>query len=184
VELLVRPDIFGELGTRYFMKDALGCAAALHEFGRNSDLFFMANYAQTVNVIGAIKTSKTNAALESTGLVLALYRKRFGTIPCTTEVEGFIDALAAWNDDRTALTVAFVNPSLEPATVKLAIRGATLGPGGTRYEISNRDPMAHNDPDGPRPIAIVESAVGAPGDSVTLAPVSVTLYAFPAVPSR
>ncbi|MBL9148596.1 MAG: glycoside hydrolase family 127 protein [Phycisphaerae bacterium] len=177
------PTPFGELGTRYFMKDALGCAAALHEFGRNSDLFFMANYAQTVNVIGAIKTSKTNAALESTGLVLKLYRRHFGTIPCATAVEGSIDALAAWNDDRTVLTVAFVNPSREAATVKFAIAGATLGAGGTRYEIAHPDPMAFNDPDGARPIVIAESAVPAPGDTVTLAPLSVTLYAFPAVPA-
>ena len=41
----------------------------------------MANYAQTVNVIGAIKTTKTAAELETTGLVLALYRRRFGTLP-------------------------------------------------------------------------------------------------------
>ena len=53
----------------------------LHEMFRNSDLFFMANYAQTVNVIGAIKTTKTAAEMEPTGLVLALYRKRFGATP-------------------------------------------------------------------------------------------------------
>ena len=45
---------------------------------RNSDLFVMANYAQTVNVIGAIKTTKTAAEMEPTGLVLQLYRQRFG----------------------------------------------------------------------------------------------------------
>ena len=48
------PFEYGELGTRYYLQDALGTAAALHEMVRNSDLFFMANYAQTVNVIGAI----------------------------------------------------------------------------------------------------------------------------------
>ena len=41
----------------------------------------MANYAQTVNVIGAIKTNKTAAVFDTTGLVLKLYRKHFGTIP-------------------------------------------------------------------------------------------------------
>jgi alpha-L-arabinofuranosidase len=53
------PHVFGELGTRYFLKDALGIAAGLHEYFRNSDVIFMANYAQTVNVIGCIKTTKT-----------------------------------------------------------------------------------------------------------------------------
>ena len=56
------PHVFGELGTRYFLKDALGIAAGLHEMARESDIMFMANYAQTVNVIGCIKTSKTAAA--------------------------------------------------------------------------------------------------------------------------
>ncbi|MCC6142669.1 MAG: alpha-N-arabinofuranosidase, partial [Candidatus Hydrogenedentes bacterium] len=47
------PYLYGELGTRYFHRDGLGCAAALQAMFRNSDIFFMANYAQTVNVIGA-----------------------------------------------------------------------------------------------------------------------------------
>ena len=71
------PYVFGELGTRYFQKDALGIAAGLNEFARNTDIYFMANYAQTVNVIGCIKTSKTDAAFATTGLVLKLYRKYF-----------------------------------------------------------------------------------------------------------
>ena len=53
--------VFGELGTRYFLRDAMGIAAGLHEMARQSDVVFMANYAQTVNVIGCIKTSKTAA---------------------------------------------------------------------------------------------------------------------------
>ena len=72
---------YGELGTRYFLQDGLGAAAALHEMFRNSDIYWMANYAQTVNVIGAIKTSKTDAEMETTGLVLAAYRRHFGTLP-------------------------------------------------------------------------------------------------------
>ena len=78
------PDVFGEIGTRYYLKDALGIAAGLNEFARQSDICFMANYAQTVNVIGCIKTSKTSAALETTGLALVLYRRHFGTLPVAT----------------------------------------------------------------------------------------------------
>ena len=77
--------VFGELGTRYFMKDGLGVAAGIHEFARQADMYFMANYAQTVNVIGCIKTSKTNAKMETTGLALELYRKHFGNFTLKTE---------------------------------------------------------------------------------------------------
>jgi alpha-N-arabinofuranosidase len=75
------PYVYGELGTQYFLEDALGVAAAFNEYARQTDVYFMANYAQTVNVIGAIKTSKTAAVLDSTGVILALYRHHFGTIP-------------------------------------------------------------------------------------------------------
>jgi alpha-N-arabinofuranosidase len=50
--------LFGEFGTRYFVKDELGIAAGLHEFARQSDMYFMANYAQTVNVSTVSKQAK------------------------------------------------------------------------------------------------------------------------------
>jgi alpha-N-arabinofuranosidase len=179
------PHVFGELGTRYFMRDALGCAAALNEFGRNSDIFFMANYAQTVNVIGAIKTSRTNAALETTGLVLKLYRHHLGTLPCRTESSPTLDALATWNDARTELRIAIVNATTSPAEVQLDLRGARLGDGpGRRWVIASDDPMAFNDPDGARPVELREEpfASSDPIGSLPVPACSVTLYALPASP--
>ncbi len=55
--------VFGELGTRYFQKDGLGIAAGFHYFARLSYIFLLANYAQTLNLIGCIKTSKTAAQM-------------------------------------------------------------------------------------------------------------------------
>ena len=90
------PHLFGELGTRYFHKDGIGIARGLHEYYRNSDIMIMANYAQTVNVIGCIKASKTAATLETTGLVLKLYGNHFGSIPVeTTSDSDSIDVSAA-----------------------------------------------------------------------------------------
>ena len=43
----------------YKLRDALGIAAGLHEYFRQSDLIQMAHCAQTVNVIGCITTTKT-----------------------------------------------------------------------------------------------------------------------------
>ncbi|MBU0639899.1 MAG: alpha-L-fucosidase [Planctomycetes bacterium] len=173
------PHVFGELGTRYFLKDALGCATALHEFARNSDLFFMANYAQTVNVIGAIKTSKTAAAFETTGLVLKLYRHHFGTVPVATHATPDIDAQAAWSADRRTLTIAIVNPSQEPLEVPLALHGARLSGGGRVWQIAGNDPLAFNDPDEGIKVRIEERAMeGIPG-ALKIAPCSVTLFALP-----
>lgn len=171
------PDIFGELGTRYFMKDALGCAAALNEFSRNSDLFYMANYAQTVNVIGAIKTSKESAALETTGLVLKLYRHHFGTLPVKVASGPMIDASAAWSADKRKFTIAVVNPTTRQASVPLSIDGASFRGTGTRYVIAG-DPMAHNDPSEPLRVVIRESPLGVFSDTLELDPCSVTLLSL------
>ena len=81
MELLAQPYVYGELGCVYDLADALGVAAGLHEYFRNSDIIQMAHYAQTVNVIGCIKTTKTDAFFDATALPLMLYRHHFGTIP-------------------------------------------------------------------------------------------------------
>lgn len=171
------PEPFGELGTRYFMKDALGCAAALNEFSRNSDLFFMANYAQTVNVIGAIKTTKSSAALETTGLVLKLYRHHFGTLPVKVTSSPTLDASAAWSSDRRTLTVAVVNATNRPAKVPIVMNGVSLRGTGTRYVIAG-DPGAYNDPSQPTSVVVSESPLSAFSDTLELDPCSVTLLSL------
>lgn len=173
---------FGELGTRYFLKDALGIAAGLHELARFSDMFAMANYAQTVNVIGAIKTSKTAAAFETTGLVLMLYRKHFGTVPVATEFSRALDAQAAWTADRKTLTLGVVNATLQPVKIPLELRGVKLAGTGKRFQIAGTDPMAHNDPSDPYRVKIEEATLTSVGDSISVGPCSVTLFLFDVKP--
>ncbi|HVS62387.1 MAG TPA: alpha-L-arabinofuranosidase C-terminal domain-containing protein [Thermoanaerobaculia bacterium] len=170
------PYEYGELGTRYFLQDALGIAAGLHEMFRNSDLFFMANYAQTVNVIGAVKTTKTQAELEPTGLVLALYRRRFGTLPVAVTGEtGPLDVAAAWTEDRSALTVAVVNPTPEARTVTLDVRGPEPTGQGLRFVLTGADRWAHNAPGRPRGVDVTRRSLATGAAVVESAPLSVTL---------
>jgi len=150
------PHVFGELGTRYYLKDGLGIAAGLHEYYRNSDIYIMANYAQTVNVIGCIKTTKTRAAFESTGLVLNLYRRHFGDIP--VEITGSpepLDVVAAWSADRRSMTIAVVNPTTQVYELPSTVTGALLEDVGTVWQIAGTDPQAFNDP-GKEPAIIIE----------------------------
>ncbi|MCS7303562.1 MAG: hypothetical protein NZ602_00435 [Thermoguttaceae bacterium] len=169
--------VFGELGTRYFLKDALGIAAGLHEYARQSDMVFMANYAQTVNVIGCIKTSKTAAAFETTGLVLKLYRRHFGRVPVAVDIKECspLDVAAAWSEDKKVLTIGIVNPTGQELQVPLQVAGAELTGTGIRYEIAGNDPMLYNDPDLPPKVQIVQSPVEGLRDTLRLAPYSVTL---------
>lgn len=172
------PHAFGELGTRYFLKDALGIAAGVHEYARQSDLIHSAFYAQTVNVIGAIKVSRRNAAFETTGLVLKLYRHHFGELPAATQTTGLLDAQAAWSKDRKTLTLGIVNARLEPTTVPLKLSGVQLKGTGTRWQIAGADPQAYNDPDEPARVVIEEQRLDRVGETLELAPCSVTVFAF------
>jgi alpha-N-arabinofuranosidase len=170
------PFEYGELGTRYFLQDALGIAAGLHEMFRNSDLFFMANYAQTVNVIGAIKTTKTEAEMEPTGLALALYRQRFGTVPVAVQADALpLDIVAAWTDDRTTLTVAVVNPTDEARTLSLDIQGAEPTGRGMRFVLAGADKWAHNAPGRPRGVDVSRTSLTGGVDRIAVPPLSVTL---------
>ena len=170
--------MFGELGTRYFLKDALGIAAGLNEFARQSDIMFMANYAQTVNVIGCIKTNKTRAAFATTGLVLKLYRKRFGVVPVSVATDRPLDVAAAWSQDRKTLTVAVVNPTMKELEIPLEVKGAKLTGAGRRWQIAGDDPKAYNEPGKVPKVEITERALSGVKDKLTVAPCSVTLYAL------
>ena len=171
------PHLYGELGTRYFLKDALGVAAGIHEYARQSDVIFMANYAQTVNVIGAIKTTKTAAAFETTGLALKLYRARFGTLP--VKVSGAaepLDVMGAWTEDRKALTISVVNPTKEKQNLALSVKGISFPRTARLYRIAGTDEMAYNEP-GKSPAVNIEEIDTVPfSGKLTLPPLSASIF--------
>lgn len=174
------PHVFGELGTRYFWKDGMGIARGLHEFYRASDVVFMANYAQTVNVIGCIKTSPTHAEMETTGLILALYRRHFGTIP--VEVSGApepLDVSAALTSDRKALTLAVVNATAEAVDLPVQFAGNPKLQAGQVWTIANPDPQAYNDPGSPRKVDTVRSNAALPTGKIRCEGYSVQLFRWP-----
>ncbi len=156
---------FGELGCHYDLADALGVAAGLHEYFRQTDMIHMANYAQTVNVIGCIKTTKTDAFLDTTALPLMLYRKHFGTTPLgvTGDHERLdVDVAAALTEDGAALTVGVVNPSKDAVTVKLDPKGLELTSAGRQWVVAGDDPKAINNAGNPG-FKVIESDVTVDG---------------------
>ena len=171
------PHVYGELGTQYFLKDALGIAAGMHEYVRQSDIIFMANYAQTVNVIGAIKTSKTEAVLDTTGLVLELYRRRFGTIP--VEITGApepLDVSAAWRENGRTLTIAVVNPTKGEQGLALDLAGVPIPASVRAWRIAGTDEKAHNVPGKPPQVGIEEIPAAPFGRRLKVPGMSVTIY--------
>lgn len=171
------PHVFGELGTRYFLKDALGIAAGLHEYFRHSDIYFMGNYAQTVNVIGCIKTTKTQAGFAATGLPLMLYRREFGSIPvAVSEMPEPLDIAAALTADKNALTIGIVNPTWDTYKLGIDLQGGRLKGQAKTWVIAGDTPLAYNEP-GETPTLAIEQADGMDlTGPVSLKPLSITLY--------
>jgi alpha-N-arabinofuranosidase len=171
------PDLYGEIGVRYFLKDALGVARGLHEYIRQADVIFMANYAQTVNVIGAIKTSKTAAEFDTTGLVLKLYRAQFGTIPVS--ISGApqpLDVVATWKEGKKLLTLAVVNPTRAGQMLSLNFKGLGLAKAARLWRITGKDEMAYNEPGKEPAVKIQETENVAFSNTLTLPPLSISLF--------
>ncbi len=171
--------IYGELGVRYHLKDALGVAMGLHEYFRNSDLYFMANYAQTVNVIGCIKTTPTTSGFATTGLPLKLYRKQFGTLPLTISGDtGAMDISAALTEDSSALTVAVVNPTDNAEKVTLDLGGTKLTSACKSWTIRHDDPNAYNVPGFSPAVSIQESDQTLKNNTLIVPGYAIVLYRF------
>jgi alpha-N-arabinofuranosidase len=140
----------------------------------------MANYAQTVNVIGCIKTTKTHADFDSTAMPLVLYRKNFGTIPVSVEQNAApLDVAAALTTDKRALTIGLVNPQNLAVPVKVRLSGMRLSGKAQAWTISGDDLMAFNQPGEPRKVDIKDAPAADLNNGVTLKPYSITLWKVP-----
>lgn len=181
-----QPYIYGELGCQYDLSDALGVAVGLHEYFRQSDIIAMAHYAQTVNVIGCVKTTKTRAFFDTTALPLMIYRRHFGTksVPLDGDHELLgLDIAAAWTEDGKTLSVAVVNPNPGPKEIRLAVEGAKTAAEGRAWVIAGDDPRATNDSRQQR-VAVGEHSVRLDEGKLRLPAYSVTLLRLDAEPSQ
>jgi alpha-N-arabinofuranosidase len=163
----------------YSLADAIATARALHEILRSADVISMANWAQTVNVIGAIKTSRNHAALDPAGHVLALYRAHLlgDLVPVSGPADVPLDAVAAWDKKAGAFSVALVNfsPNQE-VSVSLRFLGEVKLAGAVGWRINGPSLGATNLPGQPEavttaplagPIAL-DQPLALPAHSITI----------------
>jgi alpha-N-arabinofuranosidase len=173
------PHIYGELGTRYFMRDAMGIAAGLNEYSRQSDMVFMANYAQTVNVIGCIKTNTTSSVFDATGQVLKLYRQYFGTIPVAISGETRpVDIAATLDSEGKKLTVSVVNATWDEVKIPVTLVNGSIAGDGELWQVTAPDDMATNEPGRPENVKITGPAKVPAGSALTVGPASINLFVF------
>jgi alpha-N-arabinofuranosidase len=173
--------IYGELGCEYSLADALGVAAGLHEYFRNSDIIHMANYAQTVNVIGCIKTTKTAAFFDTTALPLLLYRREFGTAPLAVsgnQADSGLDIAAAKTFDHSAVTIGIVNPQPESQTIDVKLDGLQPGSTAKAWHVTGPSPTAHNTAE-KKEVAITEEKSVTFEGKLTVPAYSASVYRVP-----
>jgi len=174
-----RESVYGELGCIYELTDGLGVAAGLHEYFRQSDLIHMAHYAQTVNVIGAIKTSRIAAEMETTGLMLQMYRAHYGQTPLEIGRDfGNYDVTAALTADGKVLTLGVVNPTNEELSLQLDLAGRSVAGSGTRWHVTGADASAHNTPGQPRAVDL-QRTEGVSGSQLRIPALSAAVFALP-----
>jgi len=139
----------------YPLGDALASARALHELIRSADVVAMANWAQTVNVIGAIKAGRNHAVLDSVGHLLALYRAQVGgsVVPVQLSVEAPVDAVAALDPKSGRLSLGLVNYSAtEGVVVSLKAAAGTLPRAAQAWRINGPSLTAINVPGQPETV--------------------------------
>jgi alpha-N-arabinofuranosidase len=140
-------------------------------------MIHMANYAQTVNVIGCIKTTKTEAAFATTGLALKLYRNHFGSVPVV--VSGSfepLDVVAALTEIKGSLIIAVVNPTSQEYEIDLDVSGVRLSGLGRRWVIAGSDPMAYNEPGKEPKVVIEEEQLNGVSSKLSVPSLSISLY--------
>ncbi|HVO34473.1 MAG TPA: hypothetical protein VMT21_02840 [Gemmatimonadales bacterium] len=171
-------------------------AWAFHEMFRHSDLYKLAAFTFATSLLSA---NRTQAVLDPAGLLFKLYRDQFGTIPVT--VTGTspqpapkyppggeepkvnagsptypLDVAAAWTADRTALTIAVINPTESEQALDLSFQGVRLAGDGTRWRLAPQRLDAQIVVGQPSEVQVEEAPVTRVPARVTFPPFSVTLY--------
>jgi alpha-N-arabinofuranosidase len=138
---------YGDYGVRYAWRDGLGIAAGLCEMIKWRRVFAMANFAQTVNVLGAIKTTSSGAAFEPSALPLVLFRHQFGALGAALAGDAApLELACGMTEDRTTMTLALVNPTPVWRRCAVEVRGAELSGDGAYFMCASPNPDARNFP--------------------------------------
>ena len=135
--------------------------------------------------------AKTNGLLNANALVFKIYRDHFGSLPVAvsgnspqpkhTDPPGGeqpavnagsdtfpLDVVAAWTEDRRALTVAVVNPTGVEQSLKLNISGADLSGQGTLWRLASSESNGQNPTISSSPVDSVPSALTLPRFSINI----------------
>jgi alpha-N-arabinofuranosidase len=93
--------------------------------------------------------------METTGLVLQMYRAHYGQIPLRLESDfSPCDVAAALTKDGKTLTIGVMNPTDQEVELRPIFTGKLLSGSATRWHITGPMHTAHNTPGQPRAVDI------------------------------
>ena len=189
-------DEWAYTGAGNTLKGSLANAMVLQEMFRHTDLIKMAGHTMGT---ASIDYNATEAALNTTGLLFKLYRDHFGTVPVLVDGNSPVpaplypvgadqpkvnagsptyplDVTAALTADGRFLTMAVVNATESAQTLALSIKGMTPRRGRmwlmTGPNLDAATGLNRQD------VQIRESAINALPNTLTIAPISISIYAF------
>jgi alpha-N-arabinofuranosidase len=173
-------------------------AWAFHEMFRHSDVFQLGAFTFATAMLSE---NRTEAILNPTGLLFKMYRDHFGTLPVAVAGDSPqpkptfaaggdqpamnpgsptypLDVVAAFTEDRKALTIAVLNPSDAPARMNFVISGTQLADHGTLWQMAPEkiDAVVA---DGKHPEVLVEEKqLGRLPGAILAPPFSVNIYVY------
>ncbi len=163
----------------YTLGDAITNARGLHELMRAADVVELGQWAQAVNIIGAIKTSKTHACLDPVGHFLALYRAQVAgrVMPVTVDAEVPLDVVAAFDQTDQTMSLGLINYSPQHAVnLRLELRGVRTPTTARAWRIAGPQLGAINVPGAPEKVTTTEVPVElTPGQPLQLPRHSITV---------
>jgi alpha-N-arabinofuranosidase len=198
-------DEFAYIGTSFGsppdLKLALAYATVLQEMLRHTDFLTMSAFTTGASTMDITPTA---SVLNATGEVFKLYGEHFGmgTVPVAVDGNspqpepkypvGFshpkvragsptypLDVIAGLSPDRRVLRIAVVNATFKPQPMAIKLDGMAVRGSGKVWRLTGKNLDAINKVGQPPGVTIQSSGAPALRGSLTVPPVSTSIYEFP-----
>jgi alpha-N-arabinofuranosidase len=184
------------------LKQALAYGMILNEMLRYTDFLTMG--AQTTGT-ALIDTNRTGSSINVLGLLYEMYGEHFGAGVIPVALTGNspqpaskypaggpdqpatpsgsptypLDMVAGLSPDRKHLVIAVVNATEQQQSFDLGVTGANTSGSAKMWQITADSLDAANRIGQPAQVGIKESALGNAQKTISVAPISVSIYEFP-----
>ena len=198
-------DEYAYSGAPVNLKLALAYGMVFNEMLRYTDFLKMSAFTMGVSTLDY---NRTSAVLNTNGLLFKMYSDHLGTIPVALSgnspqpapkypIAGDqprsnpgsptypLDMVAALTNDRKFLTLAVVNATESKQEFDLNVTGVRLEGQSIFWQMTGTSVDAANHVGQPPQVEVKETALSEAPETLSVAPISVTIYRFPvAQPTR